>query len=111
MINIEEKILIYEKKSLELINLLENEDFTQINEKLDERSLLLESVDSTYKSKFLDVYYLKKINILDDKIKELFNDKIDKLKHELIKYNSKKQGNIGYSKNFRKKIDIFDKKV
>ncbi|MBU5307850.1 hypothetical protein KQI18_08630 [Clostridioides mangenotii] len=111
MKNIEEKILIYEKKSLELIELLEKENYIQIDDKLDDRKLLLDTIDETDKGEFIEIYYLKKINTLDDKIKELFNSKIDKLKQELIKYNYKKQGNIVYSKTFRNKIDIFDKKV
>ena len=102
---------MYEKKSLELIELLENEEYLKIDEKLDERMLLLESIDESEKDKFIEIYNDKKLSEVDEKIKRLFNDRLDRLKQELIKYNCKKQGNIGYSRVSRNKIDIFDKKV
>ncbi len=102
---------MYEKKSLELIELLENEEYLKIDEKLDERMLLLESIDESEKDKFIEIYNDKKLSEVDEKIKKLFNDRLDRLKQELIKYNCKKQGNIGYSRVSRNKIDIFDKKV
>ncbi|WP_304340572.1 hypothetical protein [Metaclostridioides mangenotii] len=111
MNSIEDKSVMYEKKSLELIELLENEEYLKIDEKLDERMLLLESIDESEKDKFIEIYNDKKLSEVDEKIKKLFNDRLDRLKQELIKYNCKKQGNIGYSRVSRNKIDIFDKKV
>ncbi|WP_024621274.1 hypothetical protein [Metaclostridioides mangenotii] len=73
--------------------------------------LLLESIDESEKDKFIEIYNDKKLSEVDEKIKRLFNDRLDRLKQELIKYNCKKQGNIGYSRVSRNKIDIFDKKV
>ncbi len=111
MNSIEDKSVMYEKKSLELIELLENEEYLKIDEKLDERMLLLESIDESEKDKFIEIYNDKKLSEVDENIKRLFNEILDRLKQELIKYNCKKQGNIGYSRVSRNKIDIFDKKV
>lgn len=99
--------------SLEIIDILEKENYDSLESKLDERQELINSINKLAftKQEINAVCEKLKIMELSQRINDLINNKKVKVK-ELIKQNVIKQNaNDKYNKNFYDSSHVFSRKV
>lgn len=98
----------YKDISLKILYDLENKRLEKIDELLDERQKILESVIDTegFKNNLIN----EDIIGLDKNIKILLNENIELTKQEIKEHNLSKRANVTYGIT-RNKLNIFNKKV
>lgn len=100
---------LYKKISLEIIEAINNENIDVLNELFDKRQYILEQEKDKEKLK----EELIKCGILDidNNIKILLSNNIDKVKTEIKEHKRSIQVNNHYIKNNKENLNIFNKKV
>lgn len=109
--NLNEKLDLYKAVSIDVINMLNRDEYDNITNRLEKRQEIIESVDSEDKEEFISIYEKRELVELDKKIKYLIIEKIEKVKRDLLEYSLTKQVNKAYSDLSREKTNIFNKKV
>ncbi|MGX9758135.1 flagellar protein FliT [Clostridioides difficile] len=109
--NLNEKIDLYRDISIQIIDMLKEEEYEGITKNLEKRQDILDGIDLKDKEVFLNMYKSESLIELDKDIKELILINIEKVKKDLLEYNLTKQVNKVYSNLSREKINIFNKKV
>ena len=104
-----EKIDLYKKTSLELLELLKNEELDSIDEKLEQREVILKDIGDI--NEFRRLASENGVIVLEKEISHLFNTKVNEAKQELIEYRKSKQANSTYKNLSKEKLNIFNKKV
>ncbi|MDB3085893.1 flagellar protein FliT [Clostridioides difficile] len=109
--NLNEKIDLYRDISIQIIDMLKDEEYEDITKNLEKRQDILDRIDLKDKEVFLNIYKSESLIELDKEIKELILINIEKVKKDLLEYNLTKQVNKVYSNLSREKTNIFNKKV
>lgn len=108
---LEDKLDLYKEISLQIISLIDKEEYQYISDKLDDRQKIINSVDENDKESFLSIYSDMKLINIDSKIQNTLQKNLLEVKKELHEYKLTKQVNTMYSKLNREKVNIFSKKV
>lgn len=100
---------LYKKISLDIIDKLEKHEIDEINELLDKRQELLESVSDAklFKSMLIQDGILD----IDKQIHNLLTENISKVKDEIKIHKKSKQANNSYMNFTKQKLNIFNEKV
>lgn len=100
---------LYKKISLEIIDLLKNDDLDKLDELLNKRQEILNQDDKKEQLRYL----LIKNGILeiDEEISRLFDESLIRVKREIKEYKRTQQANNCYTNSNRKTLHIFYKKV
>ncbi|MCC0783688.1 flagellar protein FliT [Clostridioides sp. ES-S-0108-01] len=106
-----EKLVLYREISLQIINLIDKEEYQYISNKLNDRQKIINSIDENDKESFISIYVDMKLIDIDNKIQNALQKNLLEVKKELHKYKLTKQVNTIYSKLNREKVNIFSKKV
>jgi hypothetical protein len=104
-----DKTDLYKEVSLELLQLLKDEGLDNIDDKLEQRAVILEGIDNI--DEFRKLASKDGIIEIDKKISDLFNIKLNGAKQEIIGYRKSKQANNNYANLSKEKLNIFNKKV
>lgn len=104
-----DKIDLYKKASLELLELLNNDQLDKIDEKLQNREDILKDVDNA--DEFINIATENGVLELEKEILNLFNTKVNEAKQELIDYRKSKEANNAYANLSKEKLNIFNKTV
>lgn len=108
---LEDKLNLYKEISLQIIGLIEEEEYQYISNKLDDRQKIIDSIDEKDKENFISIYNNIKLIYIDNEIQKSLQKSLLEVKKELHEYKLTKQVNTMYSKLNREKINIFNKKV
>ncbi|MCC0647991.1 MULTISPECIES: flagellar protein FliT [unclassified Clostridioides] len=111
MNELEEKINLYKIISEQILSMITNNKYKDINIKLDERQHIINSINEIDKDSFIEKYNELGMIEIDNKIKGILNEQLAIVKKELYEYRLTKQVNTMYSNSNREKINIFNKKV
>ncbi|MDB0440909.1 flagellar protein FliT [Clostridioides difficile] len=111
MDKLEEKINLYKDISLQIITLIEKEEYKNISNRLNERQDIINSVSEVDKNDFIQLYNDKELIEIDDKIRNSLQEQLSEVKKELHEYKLTKQVNTMYYSLNREKVNIFNKKV
>ncbi|AXU48566.1 TPA: flagellar protein FliT [Clostridioides difficile] len=109
--NLNEKLDLYRSISMDVIDMLNKDEYENIDNSLEKRQEILESIRLEDKEDFISIYKKEKLLDLDKEMKYLIIEKIEKVKRDLLEYGLTKQVNKAYSNVSREKINIFNKKV
>jgi len=104
-----DKIDLYKKVSLELLELLKNERLDNIDDKLEKRQIILKHINNI--EEFRQLAHENGVVELEIEISQLFNTKVNKAKQELVDYRRSKVANNTYANLSKEKLNIFNKKV
>ncbi len=104
-----ENVNLYKKISLDIIEAINNDNIDILKELFDKRQYILDQEKDKEKLK----EELIKCGILDidNNIKILLSNNIDKIKDEIKEYKRSMQVNNSYIKNNKENLNIFNKKV
>lgn len=105
------ELSVYKEISIQILNSLDQEDYGDIDNMLEERQKILVNINEESKVDFMESYNKMNIIALDEDIERLLYEKIREVKKELHEYKLTKQVNTMYSNLNREKINIFNKKV
>ncbi|NMS89691.1 flagellar protein FliT [Clostridioides difficile] len=108
---LEDKLNLYKEISLQIIKLIEEEEYQCISNRLDDRQKIINSIDENDKENFISIYNDMKLIYIDSKIQNTLQKNLLEVKKELHEYKLTKQVNTMYSKLNREKVNIFNKKV
>ncbi|UWD48928.1 flagellar protein FliT [Clostridioides difficile] len=111
MDKLEEKINLYKDISLQIITLIEKEEYKNISNRLNERQDIINSVSEVDKNDFIQLYNDKELIEIDDRIRNSLQEQLSEVKKELHEYKLTKQVNTMYYNLNREKVNIFNKKV
>lgn len=111
MDKLEEKINLYKDISLQIITLIEKEEYKNISNRLNERQDIINSVSEVDKNDFIQFYNDKELIEIDDRIRNSLQEQLSEVKKELHEYKLTKQVNTMYYNLNREKVNIFNKKV
>ncbi|MCI9976945.1 flagellar protein FliT [Clostridioides difficile] len=111
MNELEEKISLYKIISEQILSMIANNRYKDINNKLDERQRIINSINEIDRDSFIEKYNELEILKIDNRIKEALDEQLVLVKKELYEYRLTKQVNTIYSNSNREKINIFNKKV
>lgn len=100
---------LYKEISLEIIDLLKNDDMDKLDELLNKRQEILDKDDEKEKLRYL----LIKNGILeiDEEISRLFDESLIKVRRQIKEYKRSQQATNCYTSSNRKNLQIFYKKV
>lgn len=104
-----ENVNLYKKISLEIIEAINNDNIDILNELFDKRQNILNEEKNKEKLKKELIKY--GILDIDNNIKVLLSNNIDKIKDEIKEYKRSIQVNNSYIKNNKENLNIFNKKV
>ncbi len=104
-----ENVILYKKISLEIIEAINNDNIDILNELFDKRQNILNQEKNKEKLKKELINY--GILDIDNNIKVLLSNNIDKIKDEIKEYKRSIQVNNSYIKNNKENLNIFNKKV
>ncbi len=104
-----ENVNLYKKISLEIIEAINNDNIDILNELFDKRQNILNQEKNKEKLKKELINY--GILDIDNNIKVLLSNNIDKIKDEIKEYKRSIQVNNSYIKNNKENLNIFNKKV
>ncbi|HSQ88377.1 hypothetical protein [Romboutsia sp.] len=102
---------LYKNLSIELLNLLKEDKFDEIDEILDKRSLLIKEIYKNQQTEFKKLYVESNAYDIDKEIKSIFEKKIGNIKDEIKIQKKIKQANYSYINKNVENINIFNKKV
>ncbi len=105
------KLDLYENLSIEILGLLKEDKFDEIDEILDKRSLLIEEVDKKQQTEFKNLYVESDVYDIDKEIKNMFEKKMVNVKDEIKTQKKMKQVNYSYINTNKENLNIFNKKV
>lgn len=108
---LEDKLNLYKEISLQIIRLIEEEEYKYISDRLDDRQKIINSIDENDKENFMSIYSNMRLIYIDNKIQSTLQKNLLEVKKELHEYKLTKQVNTMYSKLNREKVNIFNKKV
>lgn len=111
MDKLEEKINLYKDISLQIIALIEKDEYKNISNRLNERQDIINSVSEVDKNDFIQLYNDKELIEIDDRIRTSLQEQLSEVKKELHEYKLTKQVNTMYYNLNREKVNIFNKKV
>ncbi|MCC0641111.1 MULTISPECIES: flagellar protein FliT [unclassified Clostridioides] len=111
MNELEEKINLYKIISEQILSMITNNKYKDINSKLDERQDIINGINEIDKDSFIEKYNELGMLEIDNEIKGILNEQLAIVKKELYEYRLTKQVNTMYSNSNREKINIFNKKV
>ena len=104
-----DKIDLYKDISLQLLELLKNDQLDNIDERLEQREIILKNINNH--DEFIKLATENGIVELEKQISNLFNTKVNEAKQELIDYRKSKEANNTYVNLSKEKLNIFNKKV
>lgn len=104
-----ENVILYKKISLEIIEAINNDNIDILNELFDKRQNILNQEKNNEKLK--EELIKDGILDIDNNIKVLLSNNIDKIKDEIKEYRYSIQVNNSYIKNNKENLNIFNKKV
>lgn len=104
-----ENVILYKKISLEIIEAINNDNIDILNELFDKRQNILNQEKNNEKLK--EELIKDGILDIDNNIKVLLSNNIDKIKDEIKEYKRSIQVNNSYIKNNKENLNIFNKKV
>lgn len=104
-----EIVKLYKKISLELIDELNKEEFSKVEEFLNKRQEILDQASNpkNLKQLLIDDGILG----IDKEIHRLLSENISKVKNELKEHRLSQQANNSYTSFNKEKLNIFNKKV
>lgn len=108
---LEDKLNLYKEISLQIIRLIEEEEYKYISDRLEDRQKIINTIDENDKENFMSIYSDMKLIYIDNKIQSTLQRNLLEVKKELHEYKLTKQVNTMYSKLNREKVNIFNKKV
>ncbi|MCC0632903.1 flagellar protein FliT [Clostridioides sp. ZZV15-6388] len=111
MDKLEEKINLYKDISLQIIKLIEKEEYKNISNRLNERHNIINSISEVDKNDFIQLYNDMELIAIDDRIRNSLQEQLSEVKKELHEYKLTKQVNTMYYSLNREKVNIFNKKV
>ncbi|MCC0654153.1 MULTISPECIES: flagellar protein FliT [unclassified Clostridioides] len=111
MDKLEEKINLYKDISLQIITLIEKEEYKNISNRLNERQNIINSISEVDKNDFIQFYNDMELIEIDDRIRNSLQEQLSEVKKELHEYKLTKQVNTMYYSLNREKVNIFNKKV
>lgn len=101
----------YKKYTLDMIETIDNNtpDYQyKVAELLDKRQAIIDSfLTSNEMARFRVLYREHNINALDDKLKTLLTDELNKTKDDIIEQKKKRVANSAYTKINREGFNIF----
>nr|WP_317331012.1 flagellar protein FliT [uncultured Romboutsia sp.] len=104
-----ENVNLYKKISLEIIEAINNDNVDILNELFDKRQTILNQEKDKEKLKEELIKY--GILDIDNNIKVLLSNSIDKIKDEIKEHRRSIHVNNSYIKNNKENLNIFNKKV
>ncbi|MDN9636656.1 flagellar protein FliT [Clostridioides difficile] len=111
MDKLKEKLNLYKDISLQIINLIEKEEYIKISSKLGERQDIINSVSEIDRNDFIQLYNRMELIEIDNRIRDILQGQLLEVKKELHEYKLTKQVNTMYYNLNREKVNIFNKKV
>ncbi|MCC0644157.1 MULTISPECIES: flagellar protein FliT [unclassified Clostridioides] len=111
MDKLEEKINLYKDISLQIIKLIEKEEYKNISNRLNDRHNIINSISEVDKNDFIQLYNDMELIAIDDRIRNSLQEQLSEVKKELHEYKLTKQVNTMYYSLNREKVNIFNKKV
>ncbi|MCC0681672.1 flagellar protein FliT [Clostridioides sp. ES-S-0005-03] len=111
MDKLEEKIKLYKDISLQIITLIEKEEYENISNRLNERQNIINSISEVDKNDFIQFYNDMELIAIDNRIRNSLQEQLSEVKKELHEYKLTKQVNTMYYSLNREKVNIFNKKV
>lgn len=102
---------LYKNLSIEILKLLKEDKFDEIDEMLDRRSLLIEEMNEKQQAEFKKSYIESDIFQIDKEIKSIFEKEIGKIKDEIKNQKKIKQVNYSYINTKKENLNIFNQKV
>jgi hypothetical protein len=102
---------LYKNLSIELLNLLKEDKFDEIDEILDKRSLLIGEIHKKQQTEFKKLYIESDIFQIDKEIESIFEKEIGNLKDEIKTQKKIKQANYSYININKENVNIFNEKV
>lgn len=102
---------LYKNLSIEILKLLKEDKFDEIDEMLDRRSLLIEEMNEKQQAEFKKSYIESDIFQIDKEIKSIFEKEIGNIKDEIKKQKKIKQVNYSYINTKKENLNIFNQKV
>jgi len=102
---------LYKNLSMELLKLLKEDKFDEIDEMLDKRNLIIEEVDKKQQAEFKKLYVKSDVFEIDKELKNIFEKKISNIKDEIKTQKKIKQVNYSYINTSKENLNIFNKKV
>nr|UWI50437.1 flagellar protein FliT [Clostridioides difficile] len=111
MDKLEEKINLYKDISLQIITLIEKEEYKNISNGLNERQSIINSISEVDKNDFIQLYNDMELIEIDNRIRNSLQEQLSEVKKELHEYKLTKQVNTMYYNLNREKVNIFNKKV
>ncbi|WP_009900828.1 flagellar protein FliT [Clostridioides difficile] len=110
MDKLKEKLNLYKDISLQIINLIEKEEYIKISSKLGERQEIINSVSEIDRNDFIQLYNRMELIEIDSRIRDILQGQLLEVKKELHEYKLTKQVNTMYYNLNREKVNIFNKK-
>ncbi len=102
---------LYKNLSIEILKLLKEDKFDEIDEILDRRSLLIKEIHKRQQTEFKKLYIESDIFQIDKEIKSIFEKEIGNIKDEIKAQKKIKQVNYSYINTKKENLNIFNKKV
>ncbi|MPM90796.1 hypothetical protein SDC9_137918 [bioreactor metagenome] len=102
---------LYKNLSIEILKLLKEDKFDEIDEMLDRRSLLIEEMNEKQQAEFKKSYIESDIFQIDKEIKSIFEKEIGNIKDEIKNQKKIKQVNYSYINTKKENLNIFNQKV
>jgi hypothetical protein len=96
---------------MELLKILKEDKFGEIDEILDKRSFIIEALDKKQNSKFKELYVKSDVFEIDKELKNIFSEKISNIKNEIKTQKKIKQVNYSYIKTSKENLNIFNEKI
>jgi hypothetical protein len=96
---------------MQLLKILKEDKFDEIDEILDKRSLIIEVLNKKQNSEFKELYIESDVFEIDKELKNIFEKKVSDIKDEIKNQKKIKQANYSYINTNKENINIFNKKV